>query len=196
MTFPRRRTLSLALVLLAMGLLPAAAAQQAIFLVRHAEKIDESMNGLDTPLSKAGKARARLLADTLRDSGITAIYASPALRTQETAAPLARVLGLQVRLINQDYPRSVVARLRAHNAKDVVLIVGHSDTLPDILNELGYAPRVKIRSHEYSNLFLVIPRGDKPPSVLRLRFGEDQNENAARKSPPPHRSKPSPAGQP
>ena len=188
---------SLALTLLAMGLLPSAAAQQAIFLVRHAEKIDESMNALDTPLSKPGKARARLLADTLKDAGITAIYASPALRTQETAAPLARVLGLEMKIIDQGNPRPLVERLRSRNSKDVVLIVGHSNTLPDILSELGHTPRVKIRSEEYSNLFVVIPRGDKPPSVLRLRFGEDLGENSARrKSPPPPRSKSSPAGQP
>ena len=188
---------SLALAFLAMGLLPSAAAQQAIFLVRHAEKIEESMQALDTPLSKTGRARARLLAETLKDAGITVIYASRAVRTQDTAAPLARALHLEVKIIDQDRPQPVVERLRSRHSKDVVLIVGHSDTLPDILNELGYAPRIKIRSSEYTNLFLVIPRGDKPPSVLRLRFGEDLGENSARrKSPPPPRSKPSPAGQP
>jgi len=188
---------SLALAFLAMGLLPSAAAQQAIFLVRHAEKLAEEMQAIDTPLSKAGKARARLLAETLKDAGITVIYASRAVRTQDTAAPLARALGLEVKIIDQDRPQPVVERLRSRHSKDVVLIVGHSDTLPDILNELGYAPRIKIRSWEYTNLFLVIPRGDKPPSLLRLRFGEDQGESSARrKSPPPPRSKPSPASQP
>jgi len=193
----RTLTRSLALALLALWLLPSAAAQQAIFLVRHAEKIAEEMQAIDTPLSKAGKARARLLADTLKDAGITVIYASRAVRTQDTAAPLARALGLEVKIIDQDRPRPVVERLRTRNSKDVVLIVGHSDTLPDILNELGYAPRVKIRPEEYTNLFLVIPRGDKPPSVLRLRFGENLGDNdARRKTPPSPRSKPSPAGQP
>src|SRR5574341_1075237 len=104
----RTLTRTLALALLALGLLPAAAAQQAIFLVRHAEKIEESMQALDTPLSKAGHARARLLAETLKDSGISAIYASKAVRTQDTAAPLARVLGLKIKTIDQDNPRAVV----------------------------------------------------------------------------------------
>lgn len=190
----RTLTRSLALALLGLGWLPAAAAQQAIFLVRHAEKIEESMQALDTPLSKAGRARARLLAETLKDSGITVIYATRAVRTQDTAAPLARALGLEVKIIDQDHPHAVVERLRSRNSKDVVLIVGHSDTLPDILNELGYAPRVKIRPEEYSNLFVVIPRGDKPPSVLRLRFGEDQEgDDARRKTTPPPRASPSSA---
>lgn len=190
----RTLTRSLALALLGLGVLPAAAAQQAIFLVRHAEKIEESMQALDTPLSKAGRARARLLAETLKDSGITVIYATRAVRTQDTAAPLARALGLEVKIIDQDHPHAVVERLRSRNSKDVVLIVGHSDTLPDILYELGYAPRVKIRPEEYSNLFVVIPRGDKPPSVLRLRFGEDQDgDDARRKTTPPARSSPSSA---
>ena len=169
----RTLTRSLCLAFLALGLLPSSAAQQMIFLVRHAEKIGEDMNSLDTPLSKAGRARARLLAETLKDSGITVIYACKALRTQETAAPLASALGLEVKIIDQDNPHAVVERIRSRNGKDVVLIVGHRDTLPDILNEFGYAPKVTIRPNDYSNLFVVIPRGDKPPSVLRLRFGEN-----------------------
>ena len=169
----RMRNHSLCLALLALATLPVCTAQQAIILVRHAEKIDDTMNGKDVPLSKAGEERARLLAQMLKSSGITAIYASKALRTQETAAPLARALGLEVKIIDQDDPRAVVERLRSENSKDVVLIVGHSDTLPDILNQLGYGPKLKIHPHDYSNLFVVIPRGDKPPTVLRLRFGEN-----------------------
>ena len=171
------RTLSrsLCLALFALVLLPWSEAQQAIFLVRHAEKIDDTMNGKDVPLSKAGEERARLLAQMLKNSGITAIYASKALRTQKTAAPLARALGLEVKILDQDDPRAVVERLRSKNSKDVVLIVGHSDTLPDILNQLGYGPKLKIHRDDYSNLFVVIPRGDKPPTVLRLRFGENSD---------------------
>ena len=48
-----------------------ACAQRAVFLVRHADRLNESE---DSPLSKAGEARAQLLASLLKDAGITAIY--------------------------------------------------------------------------------------------------------------------------
>ena len=63
----------------------AAYAQRAVFLVRHADRLDESE---DTPLSKSGEARAQLLARLLKDSGITAIYTSQWQRTIKTASRL------------------------------------------------------------------------------------------------------------
>ncbi len=66
-------------------------AQTSIFIVRHAEKADATK---DTDLSEAGRSRADILAKTLRDAGITAIYTSEFKRTQETAAPLAKALGI------------------------------------------------------------------------------------------------------
>jgi hypothetical protein len=69
--------------------------------------------------------------------------------------------------------------------------------LPGLLRALGYRREVKIHSHQYSNLFVVIPRAGKPPSVIRVAFGEDEIErDARRKSPPARRSKSgSPSGE-
>ena len=77
----------IALLLLCVLLASSAAAQSTIFLVRHAEK----KTGDDPDLTKAGHARAESLAKMLKDADITAIYTSEVKRTQQTAAPLAKV---------------------------------------------------------------------------------------------------------
>ena len=67
--------------------------QSTIFIVRHAEKADDSKDG---ELSQTGRARAEALANMLRDSKISVIYTTQFKCTQQTAAPLAKALGLTV----------------------------------------------------------------------------------------------------
>src|SRR5215212_4122138 len=77
-------------------------AQQAVIVVRHAEKADQSP---DTALSAKGRARAKALADLLRGAGVTHIITSEFVRTRDTAAPLAALLGLSVeRVPARDLP--------------------------------------------------------------------------------------------
>jgi broad specificity phosphatase PhoE len=189
---------SLCLALFALAILPLCAAQQAIILVRHAEKIDDTLNGKDVPLSKAGQERARLLAEMLKDSGITVIYATDTVRTRATALPLSRQLGLPIRNLDQRDPEAAIRRLRKENPNDVVLIVGHADTLPGLLQALGYRREVRIHSNEYTNLFVVLPRAGKAPSVIRVGYGEDEGENDVRRKNPasPRRKSSLPPGAP
>ena len=157
------------------------AAQEAIFIVRHAEKADDSAN---SPLSAEGEARARALARQLRDVGVGAIYSTGFIRTLKTAEPLARALGLEVitepahelrPLMNAERPlerylTELVARLGRLHADEVVLVVGHSNTIPALLKALGHPEPITIASEEYDNVFLIVPRSDGPPMLLRLRF--------------------------
>ena len=97
----RRTVLSLLLACLAAS---PAAAQHTIFLVRHAERADTTPGtsptmAADPDLSEAGRARAESLATALKDAKITAIYATKYKRTQQTAAPLAKALGLTVNIV-------------------------------------------------------------------------------------------------
>jgi len=190
--------LSFCLALFTLAILPTCSAQRAIILVRHAEKIADDMNARDVPLSKAGQERARLLAEMLKDSGITVIYATDTVRTRDTALPTARKLGLKIRNLEQRDPERAVSRMQHENANDVVLIVGHADTLPGLLEALGYRRDVRIPSNDYSNFFVVIPREGKAPSVIRVAFGEDEGErDARRKDPPaPRRKSDPPPGEP
>ena len=146
---------------------PPAGAQQAVIAVRHAEKVDESK---DPPLSPAGRKRALALARHLRTAGVKAIYVTQYRRTALTAAPLAAMTGLKPIVVLADQRQQLVDRLRRENADDVVLVVGHSDTVPEILRLLGHRDPVTIASAEHDNLFVAIPREAGPPTVLRLRY--------------------------
>ncbi len=144
-----------------------ARAQKAVFLVRHAEKVDESRDPL---LSAAGKARARALARHLRTAGVRAIYVTQYQRTSLTAAPLAAAAGLTPVILPADERQQLVDRIRRDHANDVVLVVGHSDTVPEVLRLMGHPDAVTIAAPEHDNLFVAIPREAGPPTVLRLRY--------------------------
>jgi broad specificity phosphatase PhoE len=146
---------------------PAADAQQAVYLVRHADRLDDSA---DTALSAAGEARAASLAALLRDAGITAIYTSEYRRTINTAQPLAAALKLTPVTVPARDLNALVKRVKESSGKDVVLIVGHDKTVPDILKSFGYPGEVRIGSAEYDKLFVLVPSGSGAPVVLRLRY--------------------------
>jgi phosphohistidine phosphatase SixA len=151
------------------------AAQRAVFVVRHAEKAADS-NEPGVPLSPAGQARAKRLAAILGKTGVTAIYSTEMIRTLDTAKPLAKALKIKVqkyaprdadgkpdleplaKLLKTDYPR------------DVVLVVGHSDTVPPLLKALGCAESVEIPADRFDDLFVVVPGASGPPTLLRLSY--------------------------
>lgn len=159
------------LALLLTGLPAVGNTQQALLLVRHAELIGQPMaQPKDVPLSDGGLARAEKLAELLKDTGIGAIYVTEFLRTQKTAEPLARALKLDITVVPKGGPQSLIDRVRSQHPANIVLIVGHSDTLPGMLKALGHPVDIKIAPQDFSNLFVVVPKGDTPPSFLRLRF--------------------------
>jgi phosphohistidine phosphatase SixA len=144
-----------------------AAAQEAVFLVRHAERLDDSN---DSPLSAQGRTRAARLAQMLRDARITAIYVTEFQRTAQTAQPLADLLKLPLIKMPAADPGALVTRLRASDALTRALVVSHSDRLPILLHDLG-VPEVTIAAAEYDDLFIVVP-GDRPSRsiLMRLRY--------------------------
>jgi len=145
----------------------AASAQLAVLIVRHAEK-ETPANEPEVPLSEAGNARAARLAALLSDAGITAIYATDTERARKTAEPLARARRLEIKTYE---PRAPLAeRLRGENPEGVVLVVGHSNTVPELLAALGYKEQVRIASGEFDNLFVLVPKNEGRPAVLRLRY--------------------------
>jgi phosphohistidine phosphatase SixA len=156
-------------VLILLGSVVPAHAQEAIYIVRHAERAsDEPLS----PLSAEGHARAARLADILRDAGITAIFVTEYERVAQTAQPTATRLGLTPTVIMADDTSGLVAKVHALGPSARVLIAGHSDTVPKLLAALGYATPVTIAKGEFDNLFVVIPGKPPgvPPVVLRLRY--------------------------
>ena len=156
-------------LLFALGALffSASAPAQTIFLVRHAERADAGRTAeRDPKLSAKGEARAQALAHTLRDARIHAIYATEFQRTQATAKPLADLLKIPVTIVPANKTAALVEALKT--AKENVLVVGHSNTLPEILQALGIADPPKLGENDYDQLFLLTltPR----PEVLTLHF--------------------------
>ena len=139
----------------------------AIFLVRHAEKTTEKT---DPGLTEAGRARAVALADRLEGEGITHIHSSDYIRTRDTAAPLARRLGLDVEIYDaRDLP-GIAEKLKATPGRH--LVVGHSNTTPQLTELLGGdggSPIVE--ATEYDRLYVVtMGEGEHVKSYL-TRFG-------------------------
>lgn len=168
----RRRTFILLLALTALPLaLPAIAQAQdgtvVVYLVRHAERAEDGTN--DPPISEAGWARARLVGTMLADAGLTHIHSTDFKRTRSTGEPAAEATGLDILSYNpRDLP-GFAAQLRSMPGRHLVL--GHSNTTPQLVEALGGDPGDPIEEMEYDRLYIVTIVGDTVSTVL-LRFGE------------------------
>ena len=145
-------------------LITAANAAPVIFIVRHAEKTRASDN--DPDLSLQGQKRADSLAHILKDSQITSVFVTEFKGTQETAAPTAKAAHVSSTMIPASDVGALVEELRALNGN--VLVVGHGNTIPDLLKALGIATPVSIPEDDYSEIFVVF-LGDAP-QLLRLHY--------------------------
>ncbi len=145
----------------------AIAEPQTIFLVRHAERADAGgVPQSDPDLSDAGRKRAAGLAKALRDAKISAIFVTEYRRTQETAKPLAEELGIHVTVIPAMESTRLIAKLKSSAGS--VLIVGHSNTLPEIMAALGISSQPLLAERDYDDLFLLLR--DPEPRVVQLHY--------------------------
>jgi phosphohistidine phosphatase SixA len=155
----RRRDCLIALATAALALSGCATARSsgvapAYYVMRHLEKAD----GPDPALSATGAANAARLADWFKGRAKPgAIYVSTTRRARETAAPLAARLGLTPKEYNPADTAALVARVRAEPGS--VLIVGHSNTVPDIVAVLGGARPEPIADAEYGAIWMVTQDG-------------------------------------
>jgi broad specificity phosphatase PhoE len=143
---------------------PSSLDPSVIYLVRHAEKLDDSR---DPPLNDAGRARAAALAAMLRDAGITRIWSTDYLRTRHTAAPLAERLGLAVEAYRPAQLDQFAAELLRTPGRH--LVVGHSNTTGELVKALGGDPGPPIADDEYDRLYVVSVHGGVVTTSL-LRF--------------------------
>jgi broad specificity phosphatase PhoE len=140
-----------------------------VILIRHGERNDPSPANPDPHLNTAGKARAKKLIHVAGQSGIKAIYNSHFARARETAQPLATHLGLSP--IVMDEPLQIKSDILSNHAGQTVLVIGHSDTVPDLINRLGAGSVPVIDDGEFDNLFVVKVFSQQRASVTRLKYG-------------------------
>jgi phosphohistidine phosphatase SixA len=144
-----------------------------VIVIRHAEKQLGSI--ADPPLTAAGEARAELLGQMFGDAKapghIDAIYVSPALRNRQTAAPLAAQLGIEEAVAPADDPRALARRALHEHHGDRVLIVGNSDTIPEIVAALSGNPHIpEIGAQEYGTMYIVTVPRIGHANLLRLNY--------------------------
>jgi len=144
-----------------------APATTTIVVVRHAEKAA----GVDDPdLTEAGRARAELLAKTLRATPVRAVFTSPFRRTVATVAPLCRDKKLEAVPVPVGETKGLVTRVMKENLGQTVLVCGHSNTVPAILKAFGVREPPAIADDEFDSLF-VVTVGPDGAQCLALRYG-------------------------
>ncbi|MGQ0540471.1 MAG: phosphoglycerate mutase family protein [Blastocatellia bacterium] len=153
-----------------------------ILLVRHAER-DNTMSCTpptsNPPLTANGQTRANVLAHVGEETGLQAIYASEFCRTQQTVQPIAVQEGLTVTVVNQYSASSpdvlpLVNQVKTNNQGQRVLIAGHSDTVPLMIQEFGGGTIDPIDGMEFDNLYVVTIFKwwfVKRTRVVRLKYG-------------------------
>ena len=146
-----------------------AAPVTTVILVRHAQRASAEK---DPPLAAEGEARAQALARVLRNSGLTAIYTTTYLRTKQTAAPTAELLKVAPVAIEPGatFAADMAAKILAEHKGGTVLVVGHSNTTPQVMKALGIETVPKIEESEYDNLFVVTIVEGSEPRMFALRY--------------------------
>lgn len=160
---PTRLFASLALAASLLAPAFAAPGPQIVYVTRHAEKAPE---GKDPELSAPGQARAKTLAQLLRKTGIKQIFSTATRRTQQTAQPLAQQLAVGVQPYDAAKPAVVIERIRALN--EATLLVGHSNTVPELVKLLGGGVVQAIADDEYDRLYQVIIAPDGSVTTVLL----------------------------
>ncbi len=160
------------IVMAALSCVQARAQPSLVVVVRHAEAAAEPQD--DPGLSVAGAQRAQALAVQLESAKVSSIVTTQLRRTQETALPTAVKFGIQPQVIaarrgeSEAHIAEVVAALR--QLTGVVLVVGHSNTVPAIVGALSGTTVVPLCHSSHSHLFVVALSAAANP-VLQFRFG-------------------------
>lgn len=126
---------------------------RTVYVTRHMNKAA----GTDPALSPEGVQAAERLAAALEDKGVSAIFATSTRRAMETAAPLARQMGIVTTTYDPANLASLASSVAASSGS--VLIVGHSNTVHDLVARLGGKPPVPLKDDDYGRVFAIDANG-------------------------------------
>jgi len=145
-----------------------------VFVLRHAEK---AVGGDDPPLTEAGLRRAQALIQVVEYANIRAIYTSQFIRTHETAQPLSDKTGVPVTEVPVnlyqpgDYGQQLAKEILAKHAGECVVVVGHQNTVPGVIQGLSGQTVPGLRDLEYGSLFIIVIPSDGAPRLIRAQYG-------------------------
>jgi phosphohistidine phosphatase SixA len=148
--FDGQRNLPILCVILLLSSFSTIANNYNIYLVRHAEKLNDSK---DPTLTKCGKARAEQLATLLSKTNIKHIYSTHYQRTMQTAKPLADQQQLAIKNYNPRYLGQLSLKLQQQKAN--TLVVGHSNTTPELVRLLTEEIVTPLSEKDYQQLYQI-----------------------------------------
>ena len=126
-------------------------APTTIYLVRHAEKASDQA---DPVLTEAGLVRAANLAGIVATEKPMRVHSTDFMRTRQTAAPAADVLETEIEIYDARDLGAFAETLKREGGRH--LVVGHSDTTPELVEALGGDPESEIdEAVEYNRLYVV-----------------------------------------
>jgi len=131
-----------------------------VVIARHAEKANDT-------LTAEGEKRAETLARLLSNTGVSAIFSTNYTRTTETANNTAELFGITIQFYASI--QGVVDSIKSDYIGEVVLVVGHSNTVSQTAEALGVSSAPQING-EYDNLFVVTIRPDDTASLTHLKY--------------------------
>jgi 2,3-bisphosphoglycerate-dependent phosphoglycerate mutase len=149
----------------------SAAAPKTFILLRHAER-EQSLSA-DPELSERGQQQAEALAQLLKEQHVSAVYATPYRRTINTAAPLVAQKELNTQFYEPIKAAELLEQLKTNDEKGAVILVGHSNTIPSMVNALmGNKAVSPIAEDDYGTVFIVTLPVTGPASLVTLRIPE------------------------
>ena len=152
-----KRSILFIFVLLALCFGTAVAqSRKTLLLVRHAEKDTSTAANQDDPaLTQAGTERAARLAKKLRKYKVGAVYSTNFQRTMSTARPTAERRGVTVLTYDAKKPDELLDQIMKSKTKRF-LIVGHSNTIPDLANKIVKKEIFSdLNDEEYGVIYLI-----------------------------------------
>ncbi|MGZ8558691.1 MAG: SixA phosphatase family protein [Chitinophagaceae bacterium] len=164
------------LLFFSLTLLLTACSHTSYYIVRHAEKAsangNDAMMGKDPPLTEAGKLRAEALKEMVKTKKIGYVFSTNTIRTRSTAEPVRAYFNLVTETYSPMPDSSFISRIKS--LKKNTLIVGHSNTVDDIVNKLCGSIKITadLGDTEYNNLYIVTRKGRKMNFVRKDLLGE------------------------
>ena len=144
---------------------PVAEDAVTVFLVRHAERLDDSP---DSPLNDIGRERVERLRTLLADVDFTHVHSTNLTRTLDTARPIAEDDGVEIGIYSPGELAEFAETIRAIPGRH--LVSGHSNTTPRLAEALGGEPHGPIDHMEYDRLYIIVIQPGQPAVTTLLRF--------------------------
>jgi 2,3-bisphosphoglycerate-dependent phosphoglycerate mutase len=133
-----------------------------IWVVRHAEKDVSNPKDKDPDLSPEGKERAQALAKYLKGERIDSVFSTNYKRTRLTGYPTADKTGLTIKTYDPSAQNELAKGLIKNAEGKKILIIGHSNTVQEILVAFGVEKPVKdLTDDDYDYIFTLTVKGDK-----------------------------------